>query len=169
MNETDLQELISRRDIQDVLCNYCRGLDRMDKELALSVWHEDGTAVYHGMFDGTGHEFVDWVWEAHAPMERHSHQITNSLVKIAGNAAVSETYVTAVLWTKQDGAGLQQEIVFRGRYLDSWSRRCGEWAIDHREFIPDMQSIHDLNRGEYTSGDSARNNSDPSFPLMSRI
>ena len=45
--------------------------------MAYSVWHEDGTAHYEGMFEGTGHDFVDWVGEAHSHMERHSQQITN--------------------------------------------------------------------------------------------
>ena len=167
MSEEDVQILVSRQEIQEVLCNYCRGLDRMDKELAYSVWHDDGTALYHDMYEGTGHGFVDWVWEAHARMERHSHQITNSLVKTEGDSATSETYVTVVLWTMQDDAGQQQEIIGRGRYLDTWSKRLGRWGIDHREHILDMQTIHELNRG-YVSEVSARNTCDPSFSLMSR-
>ena len=165
VKEEDIQRLVSRQEIQEVLCNYCRGLDRMDKDLAYSVWHEDGTALYHDMYEGTGRGFVDWVWEAHAAMERHSHQITNSLMTIVGDKATSETYVTVVLWTKPDAAGRQQEIIGRGRYLDTWSKRTGKWGIDHREHILDMQTIHDLNRA-YVSDVSARDTSDPSFHLM---
>ncbi len=167
MNEEDVQRLVSRQEIQEVLCHYCRGLDRMDKELAYSVWHEDGTALYHDMYEGSGHGFVDWVWDAHATMERHSHQITNSLVTILGDKAMSETYVTVVLWTKRDAAGQQQEIIGRGRYLDTWSKRLGRWGIDHREHILDMQTIHDLNRG-YVSEVSARDTCDPSFLIINK-
>ena len=167
MNEEDVQKLISMQEIQEVLCSYCRGLDRMDKDLAYSVWHEDGTALYHDMYEGSGHGFVDWVWEAHAPMERHSHQITNSLVSILGDKATSETYVTVVLWTKRDASCQQQEIIGRGRYLDTWSKRLGRWAIDHREHILDMQSIHDLHRG-YVSEVSARDTGDPSFLIINK-
>ena len=51
------------------------------------VWHDDGTADYEGIFEGTGHGFVDWVWESHARMSVHSHQITNVLCEIAGDRA----------------------------------------------------------------------------------
>ena len=165
MKETELDQLISKQEIYEVLCRYCRGLDRMDKELAYSVWHEDGTALYHDMYEGTGHGFVDWVWEAHAPMARHSHQLTNSLVNVAGDSAESETYVTVALWTKPAKDGKQQEIIGRGRYLDRWSKRNGRWAIDHREHVLDMQSLHDLHPG-YVNEVSARDISDPSFQII---
>ncbi|MEP4148031.1 MAG: nuclear transport factor 2 family protein [Halioglobus sp.] len=165
MTETDLDQLLSEREIYRVLCRYCRGLDRMDKELAYSVWHEDGTALYHDMYEGTGHGFVDWVWEAHSSMERHSHQITNSLVSFEGENAKSETYVTVVLWTNPDEEGKQQEIIGRGRYLDWWSRRNGRWAIHHREHILDMQTFHDLHPG-YVNEVSTRDISDPSFQII---
>lgn len=165
MSELEIEQLLAKREINDVLCRYCRGLDRMDKELAYTVWHEDGTALYHDMYEGTGRGFVDWVWEAHAPMERHSHQLTNSLVIVEGNSAVSETYVTVVLWTKPDQEGKQQEIVGRGRYLDRWSRRSGRWAIDHREHILDMQTLNDLQPG-YVNQVSARDLNDPSFQII---
>ncbi len=98
MSDPDLDEVIAKTAIRDVLSRYCRGLDRMDKEMAYATWHEDGTALYVDMYDGTGRGFVDWVWKAHEPMECHSHQITNCLVEVAGDTATSESYVTVVLW-----------------------------------------------------------------------
>jgi hypothetical protein len=165
MSDTKLQVLAAKQEIHDVLCRYCRGLDRMDKAMAYSVWHDDGTALYHDMYEGLGRGFVDWVWDAHAPMERHSHQISNSLIEVDENSAKSETYVTVVLWTKPDCDGKQQEIIGKGRYLDRWSKRSGKWAIDHREHILDMQSLHQLNRG-YINEISSRDVSDPSFQII---
>jgi hypothetical protein len=140
----------------------------MDKELAYSIWHKDGTAHYHDMYEGVGHGFVDWVWEAHALMERHSHQIANHIIIVDGDAAKSETYVTVTLWTLPDKENNQQEIIGRGRYLDQWSKRNGKWAIDHREHILDMQTINDLNRG-YVNKVSSRDASDPSFRLLKNV
>ncbi|MFT4519131.1 MAG: hypothetical protein ACI9JM_001522 [Halioglobus sp.] len=165
MSDNDLQQLVGRQEIQDVLCNYCRGLDRMDKPLAYSVWHAEGTVLYHDIFEGSGHGFVDWVWEAHAAMDRHSHQITNCIINLDGMTAASETYVTVVLWTKPDEQGKQLEIVGRGRYLDRWEKRDQQWAIVHREHILDMQTLHDLTPG-YVSSVSSRDASDPSFGLL---
>ena len=165
MTNIELDELQAKQQIREVLCRYCRGLDRMDKTLARSVWHKDGTAQYHDMYEGSGYGFVDWVWEAHAPMQRHSHQIANSIIQVQGNNASGETYVTVALWTLPDAAGEQQEIIGRGRYLDRFSKRAGLWAIDHREHILDMQTLNTLSPG-YVNAASARDETDPSFNYL---
>ncbi|TXS96054.1 nuclear transport factor 2 family protein [Parahaliea maris] len=164
MNNT-LERLQSESEIRAVLAGYCRALDRMDKPAAYAVWHPDGTALYHDIFEGTGHGFVDWVWDAHAGMERHSHQISQSVIAVNGDVARSETYITVSLWMLPNADGARQEIVSRGRYLDRWSRREGRWAIDHREHVLDMQTLHQLVPG-YVSQVSARDYSDPSFNYL---
>ena len=161
------QDLLDQQAIRDVLARYCRGLDRMDKEMAYSVWYPEGTAFYDGIFEGTGHEFVDWVWESHAALERHSHQITNTLVRLSGDRATSEAYVTVALWSKPDAEGRQLEIVCRGRYLDRWERRDGIWAIGHRTHLLDMQTLHALDRGQVSEG-SSRDDRDLSFEFIPR-
>jgi hypothetical protein len=151
--------------IRRVLANYCRGLDRMDKPLSYSVFHADAPVNYHDIYEGTGHGFIDWVWEAHAGMERHSHQISNILVDINGDIAVSEAYVTVALWTLPDDAGKQQEIIGRGRYLDHWEKRAGSWAISAREHVLDMQTLNELNKG-YVNEQSRRDEQDRSYTLL---
>ena len=158
-------DLAARLEIRDVLSRYCRGLDRMDREMALSVFHEGSRAHYVDIYEGTGAGFVAWVWEAHAAMERHSHQITNVLVELDGDRAASEAYVTVVLWTRPDGTGDRTEIVARGRYLDRWSRRDGRWAIDERVYVLDAQSAAPL-AGGVTSEASRRDEQDPSFDFI---
>ena len=162
MSEATLIELREKHAIKDVLSRYCRGLDRMDKEMAYSVWHEGGTALYHGMYEGSGHGFIDWVWEAHEGMERHSHQIANSLIEINGNDARSEAYITVVLWTIPDSEGNQTEIIGKGRYLDRWKKIDDVWAITHREYVYDMETMLPLHRGN-VGNISRRDTNDPSF------
>ncbi len=163
----DLARLLDERAIRDVLARYCRGLDRMDKDMAYSVWHPDATVDYDGIFEGTGHDFIDWVWASHAGLERHSHQIANAIVQLSGDRATSEAYVTVALWSKPDAEGRQTEIVARGRYLDRWERRMGIWAIAHRLHLLDMQSLHTLDRGS-VSPRSTRDERDPSFEFVPR-
>lgn len=167
MTDASLQALVDKQAIRDVLSRYCRGLDRMDMEMAKAVWHADGTAFYDGIFEGTAHGFVDWVWEAHSAMERHSHQITNVLIELDGDRATSEAYVTVVLWTRPDASGRQQELVGRGRYLDRWERRDGIWAIEHRVHLLDLSSVLPLDRAEVSEG-STRDDRDLSFGFLSR-
>ncbi|MEP1472448.1 MAG: nuclear transport factor 2 family protein [Halieaceae bacterium] len=165
MSDGTADSLLARQQIYDTLCRYCRGLDRMDKAMAFSVWHEEATAIYHGMYEGTGHGFVDWVWQAHAAMERHSHQIANSLIEVDGDSAKSETYVTIALWTIPDEQGDQNEIIAKGRYLDQWAKHQERWVITHREYVHDMESVQPLSRGD-VSETSRRDSADPSFKFI---
>lgn len=162
----DLAELVAIQEITEVLYRYCRGLDRMDRELADTVWHVGGTADYIGMYDGTGHGFLDWVWVQHEALYRHSHQITNILIEVDGDRAASEAYVTVALRIK---AGEDRtDIVSRGRYLDRWSRRDGRWAIDARVFVEDLQSVTPLGPVESADGSPAsrRDRDDPSYAVF---
>src|SRR2546423_5558199 len=100
MSDEKLETLVAKQAITEVIYRYCRGLDRMDRDLAVSVWHPGGAADYgDDMYVGTGEGFIDWVWKQHALFERHSHQITNILIEVDVDSerAVSESYVTVAL------------------------------------------------------------------------
>lgn len=167
VSSEQLATLWVKQEIRDVLSRYCRGLDRMDKAMALSVFHPDAPANYIGMYEGTGHGFIEWVWGAHEGMERHSHQITNVLaeVDLDASTAVSEAYVIVNLWTQPDDQGTRIEIEARSRYLDRWEERDGRWAISERTHVLDMQvgrpvAMHD------TNAESRRDPTDVSFTLF---
>jgi len=161
-----LQEIADKQEITEALYRYCRGIDRMDADLTRSTWHADGTADYGStIFEGTGAGFVEWVWGVHAAMARHSHQITNILIEVDGDHAVSEAYVTVALRTKP-GSATPVEIEARGRYLDRWSRRAGRWAIDHRQFVADLARTHAADPLEPDEGLSRRDRSDPSYEIL---
>ena len=130
-----IEELLAKQAITEQLHRYCHGLDRFDRAQA-DIWHPGGTASYAGIFEGTGQEFLDWVWPVHEGFEATSHQATNILIRLDGpDRATSETYVTVCL--RSDAA----DIVDRGRYSDTWSRRDGRWGIDERRFTGDIQQI----------------------------
>ncbi len=150
--------------IRDVLNRYCRGLDRMDKAMAYSVFADTATVHYCGMYEGTGHGFVDWVWESHAHMQRHSHQVSNVLIDLGEDIACSEAYVTVVLWLKDQNGS--HEIVCRGRYLDRWAKRGGQWLIIDRRHILDTQSTDGVPDADAPNKESARDESDPSFEFF---
>ena len=169
-HSTTVDDLVAKQAITEMIYTYCRALDRMDLELAHTVWHPDGTADYGAsMFQGTGAGFIDWVWVQHAAMFAHSHQITNVLIEVDGDRAGSEAYVTAALRLAADDDGQAVEIVSRGRYVDTWSRRDGRWAIDHRRFAEDFTSSASVPAME--SPDAAvrtarRDRDDPSYAAL---
>jgi hypothetical protein len=101
-------------------------------------------------------------------MERHSHQITNVLIHVDGDRAVSEAYVTVCLRTKPvDGRSV--DIESRGRYLDRWSRRNGTWALDHRRYVDDITHRIDVPAGP-AAGETTgrRDRDDPSYDFIGR-
>ncbi|MGW2824365.1 nuclear transport factor 2 family protein [Streptomyces sp. NPDC001443] len=131
--------LVARQEIVDVLHRYCRGLDRMDRKLADTVWHPNGTADYGPDYRGPGSSFLDFVWTYHAQLDRHSHLVSNTTVEFGDGleTAASETYVSVWLRTRPVD-GQVTELFHRGRYVDQWSCRDGVWAIDHRAYIGDL-------------------------------
>src|SRR3954452_1436055 len=165
-----VDELVAKQAITDVIYTYCRALDRMDWDLALTVWHADGTADYGAhMYQGTGAGFVEWVWTQHAAMMGHSHQITNVLIEVDGDHAASEAYVTATLRLDRDASAQAAEIVSRGRYVDTWSRREGRWAIDRRRFVEDFTStyvVSAMEPGDAAHRSSRRDRDDPSYGAL---
>lgn len=168
---TLLQELAAKQAIGEALHNYCRGLDRMDRELCESVWHPGGTADYGApMYQGTGTGFLDWVWVAHEGFARHSHMVSNFLIEVdvAAGTAISESYVEVWLRTRPND-GVVLDMVGRGRYVDRWSQKDGRWAIDHRHYVDDLQRIHESPASSVTDGSTAagrRDRTDPSFELF---
>jgi hypothetical protein len=169
MTDTALDEILAKQAITEVLYNYCRSMDRMDRELGSTVWHSGGTADYSArMYQGTGEGFLDWVWEQHKGMERHSHQIANVLIEVDGERAASEAYVTAALRMRQpDGSAV--DIESRGRYVDQWERRDGRWAIVHRRFVEDLTNVYPVMESWMTETDaveSRRDATDPSYEVL---
>lgn len=171
LTPTEIREVAAKAAIRDVLTSYCRSMDRMDRDLALGVWHPGGTCEYVDMFEGTGAGFVDWVWEQHEGMLRHSHQITNVLmeVDVDRDRAVSEAYVTVALWSPPEDA--PTEIISRGRYLDRWSCRDGRWAVDHRVYVQDLMTMTPIPASSLdgAAAQSRRDREDPSYELFASL
>jgi hypothetical protein len=162
---TTIDEVIARDEIHQVLMRYCRGLDRMDRAMASTVWHDDATVDYRGYFTGTGEGFLDWVWPAHAGLDSHAHQITNVLIEVDGDTATSEAYVTVVL--RGTSGGRSFTLANIGRYLDTWERRDGRWAIVRRVYVDDLKDLAGpTGLDGPAAGLGARDRSDPSYDAL---
>jgi SnoaL-like domain len=158
--------MTDREAIADQIYRYCRAMDRIDHELGYSVWHEDGTADYGpDIFQGTGRGFVDHVCIQHAGTLGHSHQMSNIIIEIDGNTAASESAVTATLRVMRGDT--QMQIMVWSRYIDTWSKRDGRWAIDHRFAINDFDEIREVTSLRQTTRGS-RDRDDPSYSVLGR-
>jgi SnoaL-like domain len=159
MRKRTLEHLLAKQEITEVIYSYCRAMDRLDFDLASTVWHPDGTTIYEGAFDGTAAEFVAGMKKTHEEkFVNHSHQVSNILIEVDGDRATSESYVTATLRTQPEEE--HGEYVVRGRYIDTWSQRGGRWAIDHRLFVFDMAEMRTIEPPYQTFGGLARRGED---------
>jgi len=130
-----LEKLAAKQAITEVLYRYCHAVDRIDPDLGSKIWHADGLAHYEGIFEGMAQDFIEFVLQSHRTTEATSHQLTNVLIDVNGDRAASESYVTACV--RAGGT----DIVVRGRYSDTWSRRAGEWRIDERHYRHDIVQV----------------------------
>jgi hypothetical protein len=164
MSTIGTDEMQAQWEIIQVLQRYCRAMDRIDAELGHSVWHKDGLADYGDVFRGTGRSFIDWVCAFHRTLDAQSHQIGIPLIYVRGDQAYSETYVTAALLFRKDGR--QRLTTGRARYVDTWSRRAGCWAIDERISIHDFSITQDI---DASMGNGTRRPDDPSYAVLGAV
>ena len=74
----------------DCVNRYTRGMDRLDRESALSAFHEDATLEY-GVFAGTPAEFFDYFRELHLHHHKSTnHMICNHVCELDGDTAHTE-------------------------------------------------------------------------------
>lgn len=130
-------DLEAKQAITEALYRYARAMDRIDPELAKTVWHPDATVDYGPIFKDTAAAYISKIDAMHSPFDGTHHQIGNILIDVAQDRATSEAYVTARCWNFTD-TGELTELIAMGRYCDRWSRRNGHWAMDHRHFVLDM-------------------------------
>lgn len=157
----ELRAVTDRQEILDCIHRFSKGLDRLDRELIVSAYHEDGVD-HHGAFYGGPEEFATWVDGLLRPeWDCSVHFLDVNNLEIDGDEAHSETYV---LFTQRrvDGDGID----FGGaRYLDRHTRRDGRWRIAARKLIIEWSSrtpsMVFADVAEYERG--SRDRDDPSF------
>lgn len=132
--DVDIDALLSKQAIQELVMAYARGVDRADKELLASIFHEDAVVV-SGVINGSGPEFAEGICDyVQANLERCFHSVANIWIEVRGDKAVGESYVIA---TSTVGG---KETLTGGRYVDSYERRNGVWKISSRTFVMDWTS-----------------------------
>ncbi len=128
----EVQALLDRQAIRDVVLRYCRGIDRLDLDLVRSCYHPDATDD-HGSFRGTRDEYVEWVGGMLSRFTGTMHLVANQLVEVDrdGDRAQSETY--GVAYHHGDPPEDRRRNFTTGfRYVDRFERREGEWRIAAR-------------------------------------
>jgi hypothetical protein len=160
-----LAQFMDKLEIGEALTRFSRGIDRLDRELCLSAFH-DNAEMAAGPFVGSAAECADWAFPMHEQGQILTHHaLLNTTIDLDGDTAHVETYYLFVARNKDES--LMQA---GGRYIDRFERRGGVWKIALRtnaiEWAGLLQSlplpfadVPDL----YGNGAPARDKSDPSY------
>jgi hypothetical protein len=130
----DTRELADRLAIAETLALYCRGIDRCDPEQLATAFTPDAVIDYG---DGARPvaEVIPGLMTGLGSMRLTQHNITNTVMRIAGDSAKAETNCVALhIIPAPEG---EIELVVGGRYLDTLARHAGRWLIAERLYVMD--------------------------------
>jgi ketosteroid isomerase-like protein len=134
---TQLDQLLSKDEIREVLARLARGTDRRDAALIRSCYHADAVDD-HGAFRGSPDEFAEWVPKALAIFESTMHVLGNISIELDGDTARVESYCTAHHVFPAHDPGGARDVVMGLRYVDRFERRRdGRWLIANRLCVYD--------------------------------
>ena len=140
MTGSELEELVAKQSITEVIHRYCRGVDRRDWELLRSCYHPDAHddhAVYRGERDG----LIEFMREFLATRcSATKHTVSNILVTVTGNTATAESYIHAwhrMLPEPEAEDAPPTELEVGARNIDRLERRNGEWRFASRVLVFD--------------------------------
>lgn len=135
--EQMVTDLWDREQIRQCLHRYARGVDRFDRDLIRSAFHDDALDE-HGKFVGTRDEFVDWALNMHETAQQsHQHCLLNHWCDLDGDTAHTETYF---MFTAMNRAG-KPLTIGGGRYIDRLEKRDGVWRIAARVTLRDWSDL----------------------------
>jgi ketosteroid isomerase-like protein len=138
------QQVRDRYAIEEVLRQYCRGVDRGDVALIRAVYFEDALDD-HGVFKGKGSEFAERVVEGmRNTMLATMHNLHQVNIRFEGETAYTEAYFTAHHRRLEDGATLLD--TFGGRYVDRFEKRSGIWKIAQRTVVYEWSKVETPDR-----------------------
>ena len=161
--ELNLIAISDRMAISEVLYSHCCGLDRLDLP-TLSACYWPDAEVDYGSYRGPAKDFAGLVIPALAgSYELTRHGLSNTIIEIRGARAMVESLVDAAHLV----TGGSEEMLFRGRYLDTLEKRQGHWKLLHRQVVIDWASsgqIIDL-RATDAFIEMARGEHGPADPL----
>ena len=135
--DAQIQELVDKAGIREVMMRYARGIDRRDMDLIASTFTSDAYAKY-GERESCGRDdIVSALRSSTSRFDRSTHSMGDQQVSISGDTAEVETYaIDYLLYTIE---GKQYQSIGGLRYQDKMVRRDGRWLVQHRSLLTDWR------------------------------
>jgi ketosteroid isomerase-like protein len=141
--DPQVQALIDKAAIAEVLVSYCRAVDRADLDLLAACYHPDATEDHGGTFHGSASDYVAGI-AAILPRSKMTHTTSNITIELAGDTALVESHILAFARLKKDGEKF--DCLTLARAIDRFERRAGAWKIAERRMVWEWN--HDMPMSE---------------------
>jgi hypothetical protein len=131
--DPEVQALLDRQAIQDVLVRYCRGADRADIALIADAYHPDATEDHGGVYNGPAAAYVEQMAAILPRAGLMNHMTTNVLIELDGDVARVESYI--LTFARMKKAGEKFDTLTLARAVDRFEKRDGRWKIAARRLV----------------------------------
>lgn len=136
---TDLQSLLDKEMIRDLVHSYSRAVDRQDFAFLRTLYTEDAVEDDHGgAYRGSAAGYVDWLADVMGKVVDNSvHLVHNHMIALLGaDRAEGEVYVSGHSRLRQ-ADGSREDLTHGMRYLDHYAKAAGLWRFARRTIIVD--------------------------------
>jgi hypothetical protein len=169
--DDQIDRLLSKDAIRDLVVQYCIGVDRGDIALLEQLYEPDGIDEHGYNLTDTAREFLDSIAGLQTQIHALQHNVTNHMIHVAGDEAEGEVHIIA--YHRFDTADGPAMLITGGRYLDRYHRREGVWRIAHRKCVDDWSHQFPVPSGDgqkdFTDGRLAKGRigpDDPAYPFF---
>ena len=140
------EEVADRQAITDCMYLYSRGIDRADAGLLHEVFWPDARIVGE-LYSGGVSEFIGFsVAGGLKNWDRMMHIIANSVIRIEGDRAVSESLFYG--YHVGHAGATTGDLIISGRYLDRFEKRDDEWRMSEKTILFEWYREYPDNGGD---------------------
>lgn len=138
--EQELQALLDKQAIMELINTYCNAADRHDNEKFRQLYHDDAIDDHGSFFKGLAMDFIDTLPDIQANMEILHHNVTTVNIKLDGDRGEGEVYIIAFHRIRSDDGPI--DLLIGGRYFDKYEKRNGLWKFSHRAVDADWAYLN---------------------------
>jgi hypothetical protein len=141
--EQQIDELLDKQAIYELICAYCNAADRHDHAKMRSLYHEDAIDEHGHFAKGPAMDFIEKLPEIQKPMEILHHNVTTVNLKLdpgsesGAGATRAEGEVYLIAFHKVKAEDRSYDVLIGGRYFDKYEKRDGTWKFSHRSIVAD--------------------------------
>ena len=141
--DPEVQALLDKKAIEEVLLLFLRGCDRGDETLVERAYWPDGWEDHGGTFNGPASEWVAVVKERLPKAGLMNHLAMNMVIELKGpTSALAECYILTASRLKVKGEWFDTRTL--ARCVDQMEKRGDEWRILRRTMCWEWNEEHEI-------------------------